>query len=300
MLKIAYHPCYELPLKKGHRFPMEKYDLIPKQLLHEGTCDFDNFFKPTKIDVDLLKSTHTPDYIHRFINLKLTAKEIRKSGFPLSQQLVDRELIIAQGTITATKYAKKYGIAMNVAGGTHHAYSCQPEAFCFLNDQAIATNYLLDHSLANKILIIDLDVHQGDGTAEIFKNNSKVFTFSMHGAKNFPFRKQQSDLDIALDTGVKDDVYLGKLISILPNLLDEVKPDFVFYQCGVDILETDKLGLLSCSLEGCEKRDLFVLTTLFNKNIPVVCSMGGGYSEDIRIIIEAHCNTFRIAKDLLV
>ena len=299
MLKIAFHPCYEHPLKEGHRFPMEKYDLIPKQLLHEGTCDFENFFTPTKAKSKDIIGAHTEEYLNRFLNLDLTKKEIRASGFPLSKQIVDRELFITQGTIDASLYALDYGIAMNIAGGTHHAYSYQPEAFCYINDQAVAADYLIKHQKAKRILIVDLDVHQGDGTAEIFQNRPEIFTFSMHGEKNFPFRKEKSDLDIGLDTDTGDTKYLSILKETLPKLINDFKPDFAFYQCGVDILESDKLGKLACSLEGCKERDRFVLETLFNNNIPVVCSMGGGYSKDIKLIIEAHCNTFRIAKELV-
>ena len=191
MLFIAYHPIYQLPLPEGHRFPMEKYDLLPKQLLYEGTCSQADFFRPNAIDFQSIEQVHCPDYLERLTNLQLDRKEVRKIGFPLSQQLIDREIIIAGGTVEGAKRGLKTGIAMNIAGGTHHAFSDRGEAFCLLNDQAIAAQYLLDHQLAKKILIVDLDVHQGNGTAEIFKDNPAVFTFSMHGAKNYPFQKRQ-------------------------------------------------------------------------------------------------------------
>ena len=187
---------------------------------------------------------------------------------------------------------------MNIAGGTHHAFSDRGEAFCLLNDQAIAAQYLLDHQLAKKILIVDLDVHQGNGTAEIFKDNPAVFTFSMHGAKNYPFQKEASDLDLPLADGIEDEAYLQLLKSTLPQLLDKVQPDFVFYLCGVDIVATDKLGRLGMSIAGCKARDVYVLATLKEREIPVQCSMGGGYSKDIKIILDAHANTFRIAQEL--
>jgi len=299
LLKIAFHPCYEHPLRQGHRFPMEKYDLIPKQLLHEGTCDFENFFIPQKANKEDLIGAHTKDYIDRLLNLQLTKAEIRESGFPLSKEIIDRALRISQGTITASTYAIKYGIAMNVAGGTHHAYSNKPDPFCYINDQAVAANYLLKSKLAKKVLIIDLDVHQGNGTAEIFKNNNNVFTFSIHAKHNYPFTKEISDLDIELEDNTEDVEYLNTLKQILPKIIKEQQPDFAFYQCGVDILATDKLGKLACTLKGCKERDLFVLTTLFKKQIPVVCCMGGGYSKELKTIVEAHCNTFRIANELL-
>ena len=298
MLKIAHHPIYKHPLPKGHRFPMEKYDLLPRQLLHEGTCTQENFFEPTKAqDQDLLRC-HTTTYLQDLKSLQITPKAQRKTGFPLSQELVDRELIIAQGTINGCHYALENGIAMNIAGGTHHAYTDHGEAFCLLNDQAIAARYLQAENLANKILIVDLDVHQGNGTAEIFYEDDTVFTFSMHGKANYPFKKETSDLDIALETDTPDQEYLTILKDTLPQLLKSQQPDFIFYLCGVDILASDKLGKLGCSLEGCKERDRFVLQSCKDLNIPVQCSMGGGYSPDIKVIIEAHANTFRQAQEI--
>lgn len=298
MLSIAYHPIYQLPLPEGHRFPMEKYDLLPKQLLHEGTCSQADFFRPTAIDHQSIEQVHCPDYLQRLTKLQLDRKEVRKIGFPLSQQLINREIIIAGGTVEGAKRALKTGIAMNIAGGTHHAFSNRGEAFCLLNDQAIAAQYLLDHQLAKKILIVDLDVHQGNGTAEIFKDNPAVFTFSMHGAKNYPFQKEASDLDLPLADGMEDEAYLQLLKSTFPQLLDQVQPDFVFYLCGVDVVATDKLGRLGMSVAGCKARDAYVLSTLKEREIPLQCSMGGGYSKDIKIILDAHANTFRIAQEL--
>ena len=298
MLKIAFHPIYKHPLPEGHRFPMEKYDLLPKQLLHEGTCDEDNFFKPEFPDPGPILKVHEEDYFNRLKNLELSKKEIRVSGFPLSQALVDREQIIADGTIKACDFALEHGISMNIAGGTHHAFSNRAEAFCLLNDQAIGARYLQSKAKAKNILIVDLDVHQGNGTAEIFKDDASVFTFSMHGKGNYPFRKENSDLDIELPDGTGDKEYLRKLKATLPELIEKTAPDFIFYLCGVDILDTDKLGRLSCSIKGCKERDKFVLQTCHDLNIPVECSMGGGYSKEIKLIIEAHANTYRLAKEI--
>ena len=298
MLKIAYHPIYQHPLPEGHRFPMEKYDLLPKQLQHEGTCDISNFFQPAFPDVSYILNVHEDDYFYRLKNLELTKKEIRVSGFPLSQELVDREQIIADGTIKACHHALDHGISMNIAGGTHHAYTNRAEAFCLLNDQAIGARYLQEKELAKKILIVDLDVHQGNGTAEIFQNDPTVFTFSMHGKGNYPFRKERSDLDIELKDGTGDREYLQKLKATLPKLIEETKPDFIFYLCGVDILETDKLGRLSCTIKGCKERDRYVLQTCHDLKTPLECSMGGGYSKDIKLILEAHANTFRLAQEM--
>ncbi|MDX1762506.1 MAG: histone deacetylase [Christiangramia sp.] len=298
MLKIAFHPNYKHPLPEGHRFPMEKYDLLPKQLLHEGTCDEENFFKPDFPDNVAILAVHEKEYFQRLKNLELSKKEIRISGFPLSQELVDREQIIADGTIKACEYALEHGIAMNIAGGTHHAFTNRAEAFCLLNDQAIGARHLQNKRHAEKILIIDLDVHQGNGTAEIFKNDDSVFTFSMHGKGNYPFRKEESDLDVELPDGTGDEAYLKKLKATLPDLIEKTQPDFIFYLCGVDILETDKLGRLSCTISGCKERDRYVLQTCHDLGIPVECSMGGGYSKEIKLIIEAHANTYRLAQEI--
>ena len=300
MLKIAFHPIYKHPLPEGHKFPMDKYDLLPRQLLHEGTCDADNFFQPelSSADETYIRSTHENTYVDRLYQLDIHGHEARKIGFPLSKALVDRERTITNGTIQACDLALENGLAMNIAGGTHHAYSHRGEAFCMLNDQAIGANYLLMNKKAAKVLIIDLDVHQGNGTAEIFQDDDRVFTFSVHGKSNYPFKKERSDLDIALPDSTSDHDYLKMLKEHLPNLIDKVKPDFVFYLSGVDILSTDKLGKLGCSLEGCKERDRYVLSLLHQHQLPVEVSMGGGYSKDIKVIIEAHANTYRMAQDI--
>jgi len=298
MLKIAFHPIYKHELPKGHRFPMDKYDLLPQQLIYEGTCTEENFFEPEIPNNKHFFTVHDPEYFFNLLNITLSQKEARKIGFPLSEVLVAREMIIADGTIKASKFALKNGIAMNIAGGTHHAFSSHGEAFCMLNDQAIGARYLQQKELAKKILIIDLDVHQGNGTAEIFKKDASVFTFSMHGKSNYPFIKETSDLDIALKNETKDNEYLSILKNILPKLINQEKPDFIYYLCGVDVLETDKLGKLSLSVKGCKERDQFVLQTCRDFNIPLMCSMGGGYSPDIKVIVDAHANTFRLAQEI--
>ena len=315
MLKIANHPIYLYPLPKGHRFPMEKYELLPQQLLHEGTCTPENFFEPSMPSAEDILAVHTHEYYESLLNLTIDKRAARKIGFPLSEALIKREQLITQGTIHGSEFALKYGISMNIAGGTHHAYTDHGEGFCMFNDQAIAARYLLkkygtgdkaipqqkvrnDDFVVNKILIVDLDVHQGNGTAEIFQNDSSVFTFSMHGAGNYPFRKEKSDLDIAVPDGSGDEIYLQKLKETLPKLIEQQKPDFIFYLSGVDILETDKLGKLNCTVEGCKERDRYVLQMCKDLKIPVQVSMGGGYSPKIKIIIEAHANTFRLAQEI--
>ncbi len=289
---------YQLPLPLKHRFPMEKYDLLPRQLIHEGSCTSEDFFTPTALDRAIIERIHHPEYVKKLLALDLNKKEARKIGFPLSKELIEREILIAGGTVQGALKALKDGIAMNIAGGTHHAFRAHGEAFCLLNDQAIAAQYLLDQKLVTNILIVDLDVHQGNGTAEIFESNPNVFTFSMHGEKNYPFHKENSDLDLALEDGCSDEAFLHILENTLPKLIVQNQPDFIFYLCGVDVLETDKLGRLGMSIAGCKQRDRFVLELCRQHEIPVQCSMGGGYSKDIKVIIEAHANTFRVAKDI--
>ena len=298
MLKIAFNENYIYSLDENHRFPMIKYELIPEQLIREGTCLDSNFFKPTKIKNELVLITHEEEYFKRFTSLKLSNKEIREIGFPLSQELVDRELEIAEGTIKCTGYSIKNGISMNIAGGTHHAFYNRGEAFCMLNDQAIAANYLLSKKLAKKILIIDLDVHQGNGTASLFNLNPDVFTLSFHGKKNYPFRKEKSDLDIEFDDKTGDSEYLKVLKETVPRIVDQFEPNFIFYLSGVDVLANDKLGRLSLSIEGCKERDKYILEFCKKNSIPVQVSMGGGYSMVLKDIIEAHSNTFRLAQEI--
>ncbi|MDO7581005.1 MAG: histone deacetylase [Flavobacteriaceae bacterium] len=298
MLNIAFHPKYQLPLPDKHRFPMEKYDLLPKQLMYDGTCIQEDFFVPKPIDLSIIERVHEPEYIKKLRSLTLNKSEARKIGFPLSKELIEREIIIAGGTIQGSMKAFETGIAINIAGGTHHAFKGHGEAFCLLNDQAIAAQYLLDKKLVDRILIVDLDVHQGNGTAEIFQSNPNVFTFSMHGQKNYPFHKEQSDLDIALEDDCNDADFLRILKKTLPDLIAKTRPDFIFYLCGVDVLKTDRLGRLGLTIAGCKQRDVFVLELCKKNNIPVQCSMGGGYSKEIKVIVDAHANTFRAAKHI--
>ena len=298
MLKIAYHPIYRHPLPLGHRFPMGKYELLHQQLLYEGTCEPENFFEPEIPNNKYIFLTHDAEYVSDLLNITLDQRAARKIGFPLSELLIERELVITDGTIKASELALKNGIAMNIAGGTHHAFTNRGEGFCMFNDQAVGANYLLHKNLVEKILIVDLDVHQGNGTAEIFRDNPNVFTFSMHGKSNYPFHKENSDLDIPLENETNDDTYLSILKKTLPKLIYEQQPDFIYYLSGVDILESDKLGKLSLSMEGCKERDRIVLETCKSHQIPVMVSMGGGYSKDIKIIVEAHANTFRLAQEI--
>ncbi len=277
---------------------MDKYDLLPEQLLYEGSITQDNFFNPNQLSDEQILLTHTPEYLHRLNHTILDRKEQRAIGFPIRPELITRGKHISNGTLQCAHYAMEYGVAMNIAGGTHHAYADRGEGFCIFNDFAITANVLLTEKRVKQILIVDLDVHQGNGTAKIFENDPRVFTFSMHGAKNYPLRKERSDLDIGVDDGILDAAYLALLRSHLPRLLDEVQPDLILYLAGVDILSTDKLGRLGVTREGCKRRDQFVFNEAKKNNIPIAVSMGGGYSELIRDIIEAHANTFRVAQEI--
>jgi acetoin utilization deacetylase AcuC-like enzyme len=298
MFPVAYHTIYKHPVPEGHRFPMEKYELLPLQLLREGIVQEQDFFAPGPVALETVYAVHEKAYIDRFVTGTLSSQEARRTGFAQSPRLVERELRLAQGTISGAEKALTTGIAFNIAGGTHHAGHDFGEGFCMINDQAVAARYLLDHCGISQVLIVDLDVHQGNGTAHIFRNEPRVFTFSMHGQHNYPFRKEQSDYDIGLEDGTTDEVYLPLLEKVLPELIGNLKPGFIFYQAGVDILYTDKMGRMACSLEGCRRRDEIVLTLARQQGIPVQCSMGGGYSANIRTIVEAHANTYRVAARL--
>ena len=298
MLKIAWSPNYCHPLKDGHRFPMEKYELIPRQLIHEGVITEENIFIPETMDEDVILAVHEKEYLHRLKHGLMTPKEMRKIGFPYSEILIDREYIIMYGTIQAALFALEHGAAFNMAGGTHHAYRDSGEGFCIFNDLAIGSQYLLNHHKACKILIVDLDVHQGNGTAAIFQNDDRVFTFSMHGGNNYPLHKEKSDMDIPLPDATEDAQYLAILNETLPKLIDTVKPDFIFYQSGVDVLATDKLGRMAMTQNGVKERDKLVLEQAYKHSIPITAVMGGGYSSQIREIIDAHCHVYRQAADI--
>jgi acetoin utilization deacetylase AcuC-like enzyme len=303
MLQIAYDPIYCLPLPisssgEPHRFPMSKYELIPEQLLYEGTCTPDNFFSPKLVEDRWVLGVHAAYYVRQLQTLTVPAAMMRRIGFPLTETLIKREWIITQGTIDCALIAQRDGVALNVAGGTHHAFPDRGEGFCLLNDVGVSAHYLLENQKSKQILVIDLDVHQGNGTAAMFQAEKRVFTFSMHGSANYPLKKEQSDLDIELPTDTDDALYLNTLTEILPALLRRVRPDFLFYVAGVDILATDRLGKLSVSREGCRQRDLFVFEQARQHGLPIAVSMGGGYSPRIADIVEAHCNTYRMANNV--
>ena len=295
MPRLATSDHYTLDLPAGHRFPIAKYALIREQLLWQGIAEVTDFYEPGLCAEEAILRVHTTEYWHKVRDLQLSTAEVRRLGLPQSPQLVRRSLSSSAGTMQSALHALHNGIGLNLAGGTHHAFADRGEGFCVLNDQAIAAAHLLAHGLAKQILIVDLDVHQGDGTAAIFRNEPRVFTFSMHAGANYPLRKEQSDLDIPLALGIGDAEYLAQLTATLEPLLNRVRPDFIFYQAGVDVLATDKLGKLTLTPAGCRQRDELVLGLCRARGLPVAVSMGGGYSERLADIVDAHCNTFRVA-----
>ncbi|NVK27902.1 MAG: histone deacetylase [Flavobacteriia bacterium] len=298
MYRIAFDPIYCHPLPDGHRFPMAKYELLPEQLIREGTVEESAFFAPDVLTEERILRTHDPIYWEKLKTGSLERREERKIGFPWSEQLVLRERIICRGTALNTEYAMKDGVSFNIAGGTHHAYTDRGEGFCLLNDIAIGAHHLIDNFQFERILVIDLDVHQGNGTAQIFQNEPRVFTFSIHGEKNYPLQKEHSDLDIGVPDGISDKDYLRLVDRHVKELIDSFEPQFIFFQSGVDILKTDKLGRLGVSISGCKDRDRIVFETAHKNNIPVAVNMGGGYSERLTDIIEAHANTYRMARQI--
>lgn len=295
--RVFYSPYYYADIGEGHVFPIRKFELVRDKLLAEGTLRDEEIVEPEQASVGDLLLVHTEDYISRLRNGTLTPKEIRKLGLPWSESLVRRSLHAISGSINATRGALETGISSNLAGGTHHAYPDRGEGYCVLNDVAVAIRVLQREGLAKRFLIIDLDVHQGDGTAFIFRDSPEVFTFSMHGAKNYPLFKQRSTLDIELADRTSDDEYLETLNEVLPRLLMH-DPDVIFYLAGADPYKGDKLGRLGLTIDGLRSRDTMVLEFASQHDIPVVTTMSGGYAADINDTVEIHCNTIRAVKDV--
>lgn len=294
-MKICYSDRYLVPLIPTHPFPMQKYRLVRNRLLEEGSITHWNLIEPSlAVDEDVLL-VHERDYWFRCKAGDLSAAEIRRIGFPWSIALVQRSQASVQGTIEAARYALHDGVASNLAGGTHHAFPDHGEGYCVLNDIAIATRVLQRDGFVRRVAIIDCDVHQGNGTAAIFDGDADVFTFSMHGEKNFPLRKERSTIDVNLPDGIDDEAYLQLLSQYVPAILQEFQPDFVFYQAGVDPHECDRLGKLKLTHEGLRVRDEFVIGKCRKAGIPIVTTMGGGYGKDINDTVEGHCNTVRTA-----
>lgn len=295
--RIFYSPYYYADIGDGHVFPIRKFELVRNILLNEATLFAGEIVEPGPANVSDLLLVHTEDYITRLRNGTLTAKEVRKLGLPWSQSLVRRSFHAISGTINAARWALRSGIASNLAGGTHHAYPDRGEGFCVLNDVAVAVRVLQREKLASRFLIIDCDVHQGDGTAFIFRESPEVFTFSMHGAKNYPLFKQPSKLDIELPDRTSDEEYLAILSEALSRIAIH-DPDIIFYLAGADPYENDKLGRLSLTIPGLKKRDEMVLEFARDRGIPIVTTMSGGYASDIADTVEIHCNTIRAVKSV--
>lgn len=296
-VKIAHHKVYSHPLPDNHRFPMEKYTLLQGQLKLEGMARESDWIRPTPMSQEDILRTHDEDYWKQLESGTLSRADERRSGFKWSPELVLRERIIMQGTVECAHEASKGGVALNIAGGTHHAFAHRPEGFCLLNDLVLAADWLHAHQLAQSILVVDLDVHQGNGTAALARHRDHVYAFSMHGASNYPFHKETSDLDVALPDGTDDATYLRLLDAALERAFAEAQPDVVLYQCGVDVLASDKLGKLALTMEGCQARDERVFAACRKHDVGVACAMGGGYSTDVNRIVEAHMQTFRVARD---
>lgn len=296
-LRPAYSDKYIYALPEGHRFPIAKYELIATQLLYQGIVTPEQLYDPGLVSAELACLAHDAHFWQKIEKMSLSAKEVRKIGLPLTEIAVKRARNSTMGTVHATREAVQFGLGINLGGGTHHAYAGHGEGFCLLNDIAVAAAMALDAGLVRQILVIDLDVHQGNGTAHIFREESRVFTFSMHGQGNYPLHKEASDLDIALPRDTGDAPYLEALYQHLPKVLQAVKPDLVYYQSGVDVLATDKLGHLALSMDGLKRRDEFVFTTCLATDIPLVLTMGGGYSE-LHTVVNAHFSTYKMAIEL--
>lgn len=297
-LPIVYHPDYVVPLPEGHRFPMAKFRLLYETLIADGVAHLSQFHAPGLPAKRLIELVHTPDYVRDYCEGTLEPKAQRRIGLPWSPALVNRTCIAVGGTILTARLALECGLACNTAGGTHHAFPGYGSGFCIFNDLAIAARVLLSEDIVKKILIVDLDVHQGDGTAFIFQDDARVFTFSMHCEVNFPGTKQTSDLDVPLPEGMEDDAYLQTLAEYLPDLLSEVKPDLVFYDAGVDVHLGDRLGKLALSDRGVFCRDMQVLSTCVSQGYPVACVIGGGYAADMNALVYRHSLVHRAASDV--
>ncbi|MBP0019044.1 MAG: histone deacetylase [Cyanobacteria bacterium SBLK] len=298
MIPIAYHPDYVTPLPEEHRFPMPKFKLLYEHLLKEDIILPEWVHLPEIPPQNWLEFVHDRDYINAYIGGTLPPKAQRRIGLPWSGGLVTRTLTAVGGTILTAKLALQYGIACNTAGGTHHAFPDFGSGFCIFNDLAIASRVLQHLDLAQKILIVDLDVHQGDGTAYIFQNDDAVFTFSMHCETNFPHRKQCSDRDVPLPEGLDDEGYLQILARHLPDLLLQVKPDLVLYDAGVDTHVGDRLGKLALSDRGIYRRDIMVLSSCKASGHPVAAVIGGGYAKNMPDLVYRHSLLHRAAREV--
>lgn len=296
-MRVFYSPYYYADIGENHVFPIRKFELVRDLLLAERTLAPAEITEPQPASVADVQLVHTEDYVTRLRAGTLTQREIRRLGLPWSKSLVRRSFLATNGTILAAKHALKHGVASNLAGGTHHAFPDRGEGFCVFNDVAVAIRVLQRDKLANRFLIVDCDVHQGNGTAFIFKDDASVFTFSMHGAKNYPLFKEQSTLDVELPDKTKDAEYLQILSENLPGVF-AFEPDIVFYLGGADPFENDKLGRMSLTITGLKRRDEIILQYAAAHRIPIVTTLSGGYAADIRDTVEIHANTIRAVKSV--
>ena len=297
-LPLIYHPDYVAPIANTNRFPMAKFRLLYEMLLADGVARPEQFSRPELPDLEAIALVHDREYVDAYWHGTLDSKSQRRIGLPWSPELAHRTRIAVGGTLLTARLALEYGLACNTAGGTHHAFPSYGSGFCIFNDLAIASRVLLNEGLVKKILIVDLDVHQGDGTALIFKDEPNVFTFSMHCQINFPAIKQVSDRDVPLPEGMEDNQYLRTLASHLPDLLAEIKPDLVLYDAGVDPHIGDRLGKLALTDAGIFRRDMQVLSTCVSQGFRVACVIGGGYCEDMRSLVYRHSLLHRAASDV--
>lgn len=287
---------YGIPLPAGHRFPIEKYSLLRERVLAEALVAPEDMHDPPRAGVAELELVHTADYVRRLMEGLLTARELGRIGFPWSPELVERSLRAVGGTVSAARAASKHGVAINLAGGTHHAFPDHGEGFCVFNDVAVAVRVLQREGRIATAAVIDLDVHQGNGTHEIFAGDASVYTFSMHGGRNYPFQKIAGSLDIELADGTGDAEYLAVLSAALPAVLASLMPDLVIYLAGVDSHEDDRLGRLALTFDGLRRRDVMILEACREVGIPVAVTIAGGYGRDIANTVQAHVNTVAVAR----
>jgi acetoin utilization deacetylase AcuC-like enzyme len=296
-MQVFYTPRYYADIGPGHVFPIRKFELVRDKLLAEGTLEPAELIEPAPAPLEDVLLVHTSDYVSRLCDGKLTPKEIRRLGLPWSESLVQRSFYAVGGTLAATRASLAEGYSSNLAGGTHHAFSDRGEGFCVLNDVAIAIRAMRARKLIQRAAIVDCDVHQGNGTATIFAGDNDTFTFSIHGANNYPLFKAQSTLDVELPDGTSDAKYLETLARHLPAVFAS-DPEIVFYLAGADPYKGDKLGRLALSIDGLRERDAYVLRECYGREVPIVTVMSGGYGKDINDTIEIHCNTIRMVKEV--
>lgn len=295
MLHVWSSSRYTFPLPEGHRFPVSKYELLRQRVIADGLVGEAQVLEPHRATRDEVLLVHTASYVDRFSGGMLEPDELRRLGFPWSERLVERSHRAVGGTMDAARHALGAGLAMNLAGGTHHAFSDRGEGFCVYNDVAIAIRALQQDGLIARAAVVDLDVHQGNGTNAIFAGDERVFTFSMHGRRNYPFLKVPGSLDVELEDGTTDEPYLATLTEALPRVLAAAAPDLVVYLAGADPHEGDRLGRLSLTFEGLARRDAMVIGACREIGLPVVVTIAGGYGRDILDTVQVHTGTVRVA-----